>query len=80
MVQIARKNDDGRWDSNIVGVLGERIHSFSINNLLEAIYHKEKIREFNINLEDGIISVKKKFVSNQPIEWWKDENFEIPID
>jgi hypothetical protein len=78
MVQIARKNDDGRWDSNIVGVLGERIHSFSINNLLEAIYHKEKIREFNINLEDGIISVKKKFVSNKPIEWWKDENFEFP--
>jgi len=78
MVQIARKNDDGRWDSNIVGVLGERIHSFSINNLLEAIYHKEKIREFNINLEDGIISVKKKFIINKPIEWWKDENFELP--
>lgn len=78
MVQIARKNDDGRWDSNIVGVLGERIHSFSLNNLLEAIYHKENIREFNVNLEDGIISVKKKFIINKPIEWWKDENFELP--
>ena len=36
MVEIARKNDDGRWDSNIVGVLGERIQSFSLNNLLPA--------------------------------------------
>lgn len=78
MVEIARKNDDGVWDSNIVGVLGERIHSFSLNNLLEAIYHKENIREFNVNLEDGIISVKKKFIINKPIEWWKDENFELP--
>ena len=51
---------------------------YSLNNLLEAIYSKENIREFNINLEDGIISVKKKFVSNKPIEWWKDENFEFP--
>ena len=58
MVQIARKNDDGRWDSNIVGVLGERIHSFSINNLLEAIYHKEKIREFNINFSKKEICIK----------------------
>ena len=48
MVEIARKNDNGSWDSNIVGVLGKRIHSYSLNNLLEAIYHKEKIREFNI--------------------------------
>ena len=78
MVEIARKNDDGVWDSNIVGVLGERIHSFSLNNLLEAIYHKENIREFNVNLEDGIISVKKEFIINKPIEWWKDENFELP--
>jgi hypothetical protein len=78
MVEIARKNDKGSWDSNIVGVLGQRIHSYSLNNLLEAIYYKEKIREFNINLEDGIISVKKKFISNKHIEWWKDENFELP--
>ena len=78
MVEIARKNDNGSWDSNIVGVLGKRIHSYSLNNLLEAIYSKEKIREFNINLEDGIISVKKKFISNKHIEWWKDENFELP--
>ena len=74
MVEIARKNDNGSWDSNIVGVLGQRIHSYSLNNLLEAIYHKEKIREFNVNLEDGVIRVKKKFISNQPIEWWKDES------
>ena len=78
MVEIARKNDNGAWDSNIVGVLGQRIHSYSLNNLLEAIYYKEKIREFNVNLEDGIISVKKKFISNKHIEWWKDENFELP--
>lgn len=78
MVKIARKNDAGVWESNIIGVLGERIHSFSLNNLLEAIYHKEDIREFNINLEDGIISVKKKFILNKPVEWWKDENFELP--
>jgi len=77
MVEIARKREDGSWLSNIVGVVGQRIHSYSLNNLLEAIYSKEKIREFNINLEDGIISVKKKFVSDKPIEWWKDESFEL---
>ena len=43
MVEIARKNDGGVWCSNIVGVLGQKIHSYSLNNLLEAIYHKEKI-------------------------------------
>ena len=77
MVEIARKREDGSWLSNIVGVVGQRIHSYSLNNLLEAIYHKEKIREFNINLDDGIISVRKKFVSDKHIEWWKDEDFEL---
>ncbi len=77
MVEIARKNDGGVWCSNIVGVLGQKIHSYSLNNLLEAIYHKEKIREFNIDLEEGVISVKKKFISKKPIEWWKDESLEL---
>ena len=77
MVEIARRNSKGSWDSDIVGVLGQRIHSYSLNNLLEAIYHKEKIREFDIDIKKGTISVEKKLVVDKPIEWWKDESFEL---
>jgi hypothetical protein len=79
MVEIARKREDGSWLSNIVGVVGQRIHSYSLNNLLEAIYHKEKIREFNIDLKEGVISVEKKLVVDKPIEWWKDEETSFDI-
>ena len=81
---VASRREDGRWVSDVVKDLkGNYLHSWSLDNLMNALKDITGIRQWRLNLDEGTVTSldsnadATRWKGSHPMgeyKWWEEEN------